>query len=145
MANERTGTIPFLQRIALVGTVVVLVAVGASTSATTAGATASALPFRGHGSIGQAYATGAPPGTHLHVLSGSGANVGSGVVDRLGSLVVRNLAAGPGYRFAEGAGSGARTTAAFSVLSPSSSTPRATGESGTTGASSRRTAPCSSA
>lgn len=125
MANERTGTIPFPQRIALVGTVVVLVAVGASTSATAAGATASTLPFRGHGSIGQAYATGAPPGTHLRVLSGSGATVGSGVVDRLGSLVVRNLPAGPGYRFAEGAGSGARTTAAFSVLSPSSSTPSA--------------------
>jgi hypothetical protein len=46
--------------------------------------------------------------------------VGAGVVDRLGSLVVRNLIPGSGYRFEAGTGAGARTTAAFSVLSRSS-------------------------
>ena len=107
------------------GVVVVLTAVSTLTPAPTAGASSAALAFRGHGSIGQAYVTGAPAGAHLHVLNGNGASVGSGVVDRLGSLVVRNLSAGPGYRFAEGTGSGARTTATFSVLSPSSSTPSA--------------------
>jgi predicted acyl esterase len=97
--------------------------VNALTPTTTAGAAPSALAFRGHGSIGQAYVTGAPVGTHLRVVNSSGASVGSGIVDRLGSLVVRNLAAGPGYHFAQGSGSGTRSTATFSVLSPSSSTP----------------------
>jgi predicted acyl esterase len=97
--------------------------VNALTPTTTAGAAPSALAFRGNGSIGQAYVTGAPVGTHLRVVNSSGASVGSGIVDRLGSLVVRNLAAGPGYHFAQGSGSGTRSTATFSVLSPSSSTP----------------------
>jgi hypothetical protein len=83
------------------------------------------LPFRGHGSIGEAYVTGATPGAHLTVLDAGGTKVGSGVVDRLGSLIVRNLAAGTGYRFAEGTRTGARRTAAFAVLSPSASTPPA--------------------
>ena len=64
--------------------------------------------------------TGAPPGVRLTVVTAAGATVGSGVVDRLGSLIVRNLTAGPGYRFEEGTGPGARRTAAFSVLSTSS-------------------------
>ena len=42
------------------------------------------------------------------------------MVDRLGSLIVRNLTAGPGYRFEEGTGPAARRTAAFAVLSTSS-------------------------
>jgi predicted acyl esterase len=92
-------------------------------------ASPAVLPFQGHGSIGEAYVTEAPPGTHLAVLNASGAKVGSGVVDRLGSLIVRNLTPGPGYRFTEGAGPGARRTAAFSVLSPSS-TPHASFYSG---------------
>ena len=46
------------------------------------------------------------------------------MVDRLGSLIVRNLTPGSGFRFEEGSGSGRRRTPAFSVLS-TSSTPRA--------------------
>ena len=103
----------------------VLTATGLLTSGGGAGGSPAALPFRGQGSIGQAYVTGVPAGTHLRVLNAGGVGVGSGVVDRLGSLVVRNLSPGPGYRFAEGGGSGARTTAPFSVLSPSTSTPNA--------------------
>ena len=94
------------------------------TASALANAPAATLAFQGHGSIGEAYVTGAPPGAHLVVLNASGTKVGSGMVDRLGSLVVRNLTPGPGYRFTEGAGPGARRTAAFSVLSPSS-TPHA--------------------
>ena len=56
----------------------------------------------------------------LTVVTAAGATVGSGVVDRLGSLVVRNLTAGPGYRFEEGTGPGARRTAAFRVLGTTS-------------------------
>jgi len=100
--------------------VVVLAAAGLLMPTAMADASPATLPFPGHGSIGEAYVTGAPPGAHLHVLNGAGTRVGSGVVDRLGSLIVRNLTAGPGYRFAEGSGSGGRRTAAFSVLSPSS-------------------------
>jgi len=54
------------------------------------------------------------------VVNARGAIVGSGVVDKLGSLIVRNLAAGRGDRFEEGSGSGARQTSAFSVLSTTS-------------------------
>ena len=85
-----------------------------------AGGSPAPLAFHGHGSIGQAYVTGAPPGVRLTVVTANGATVGSGVVDRLGSLIVRNLTAGPGYRFEEGTGPGARRTAAFRVLGTSS-------------------------
>jgi uncharacterized protein len=113
-----------LQRVAFVCAVAVLAAT--TSFATGAGASGSRapLPFRGHGSIGQAYVTGAPPGARLNVVTAAGATAGSGVVDRLGSLIVRNLTAGPGYRFEEGTGPGARRTAAFRVLS-TSSTPSA--------------------
>ena len=122
--TERTDTITFLQRVALVCTAVVMTAAGLLLSGGSAGGSPPPLPFRGHGSIGEAYVTGAPPGTRLTVVTAGGATVGSGTVDRLGSLVVRNLAAGPGYRFEERTGSGTRRTAAFSVMS-TSSTPSA--------------------
>ena len=122
-SNERTGPITSLQRLALLPAVVVLAAASLLTPTATAGASPATLPFVGHGSIGEAYVTGAPPGAHLVVLNASGAKVGSGTVDRLGSLVVRNLTPGPGYRFAAGTDSGAHRTAAFSVLSTSSTPP----------------------
>jgi hypothetical protein len=81
------------------------------------GASVAPPPFQGHGSIQEAYVIGAPPGAHLVLVNGAGAEVGAGVVDRLGSLIVRNLTPGGGFRFEEGAGSGRRATAPFSVLS----------------------------
>ena len=54
----------------------------------------AAAPFQGHGSIGEAYALGATPGEHLTLVDGSGSNVGSGVVDSLGGIIIRNLSAG---------------------------------------------------
>lgn len=113
-----------MPRAVLVCTLAILGVAGAMTSPA-AYATPAVLPFAGHGSIGEAYVTGAPAGTHLTVLSPQGRVAGSGVADRLGSLLVRNLPAGPGYRFAEGTGPGARRTAPFPVLSASSSTPSA--------------------
>jgi uncharacterized protein len=107
-------------RVVLTAVVAALATAGAVVPASGAGAASAATPFEGHGSIGEAYVTGATPGTHLTVVNGSGAAAGSGVVDRLGSLIVRNLRPGPGYRFTEGTGSAARRTAAFSVLSTSS-------------------------
>jgi predicted acyl esterase len=109
-----------LQRVAFVCAVTVLAVTSSVAFGAGAGASPAPLPFRGHGSIGQAYATGAPPGVRLTVVTAAGATVGSGVVDRLGSLVVRNLTAGPGYRFEEGTGPDARRTAAFRVLGTSS-------------------------
>jgi predicted acyl esterase len=109
-----------LQRVAFVCAVAVLAATSSLVTGASASGSPAPLPFRGHGSIGQAYVTGAPPGVRLTVVTAAGATKGSGVVDRLGSLIVRNLTAGPGYRFEEGTGPGARRTAAFRVLSTSS-------------------------
>jgi uncharacterized protein len=82
----------------------------------------AAASFQGHGSIGQAYAIGAPPGAHLTLLDRAGSRVGSGVVDSLGGIIVRNVAPGGGYRFEETADPH-RTTASFSVLSSTSVPP----------------------
>ncbi len=92
---------------------------------TQAGASRALTSFRGHGSIEEAYVVGASAGTRLRLVNGAGSVVGSGVVDRLGSLVVRNLTPGSGFRFEQGSGSGTRATAAFSVLSTTGSTPPA--------------------
>ena len=84
-----------------------------------ASATSSSLapaPFGGHGSIGEAYVVGATPGEHLVVENAGGTTVGSGIVDRLGSLIVRNLTPGVGYRFEDTHQSPPRATAPFSVL-----------------------------
>jgi len=82
----------------------------------------AATPFQGHGSIGEAYAIGAKPGEHLTLVNASGSNVGSGVVDSLGGIIIRNLAPGRGYRFEETSGKH-RETASFAVLSASSVPP----------------------
>ncbi|HXP33064.1 MAG TPA: CocE/NonD family hydrolase, partial [Acidimicrobiales bacterium] len=103
---------------ALVGVVLaVIVAAGVLFGVASASSSATApAPFRGHGSIGEAYVLGATPGEHLVVDNVSGTTVGSGVVDRLGSLIVRNLTPGSGYRFEDAHGSPRRATAPFSVL-----------------------------
>jgi predicted acyl esterase len=80
-------------------------------------------PFEGHGSVQEAYVEGATPGTHLDVVNASGVVVGAGVVDRLGSLIVRNLAPGGGYRFDTTSSSSDRASAPFSVLSTHSTPP----------------------
>jgi hypothetical protein len=120
-----TGTIATIQRAALgLCAWVVLIATCCLASNGVASGSPAPLPFQGHGSVEEAYALGATPGSRLTVVNGAGHKVGSGVVDRLGSLIVRNLTPGSGYRFDTGTGANLRTTAAFSVLS-TSSTPRA--------------------
>ena len=81
-------------------------------------ATPPRAAFQGHGSIFQAYELGATPGAHLDLVDGRGKVVGHGVADAYGSLVVRNLPAGPGYRFRTAAAP-VRTTRPFRVLRPS--------------------------
>ncbi|HTT86216.1 MAG TPA: CocE/NonD family hydrolase, partial [Acidimicrobiales bacterium] len=93
---------------------------GATVQPSPPAAAAPTPSFRGHGSIDEAYVVGAPRGAPLTLVNGVGRKVGSGRVDRLGSLIVRNLVPGPGFRFE--ARSGART-APFTVLS-THSTPR---------------------
>jgi uncharacterized protein len=92
----------------------------------TAGSTVAKLPaapFAGHGSIDEAYVVGAPAGERLSVVDSTGKPVGSGVVDKLGGLIVANLTPGSGYRF-ETTTPNKVETAPFSVLS-TSSTPTA--------------------
>ena len=105
---------------------VVVVAVAALVAgllvATTGGTSYAGAPFRAHGSIEEAYVTGAPPGASLRVVDAAGTTVGSGVVSRLGGLVVRNLSPGGGYRFVQ-SGPPARASAPFSVLSVHSAPP----------------------
>jgi predicted acyl esterase len=88
-----------------------------------AGASGVLVGIHGHGSIDEAYILGAPSGARLSVVNGAGRRVGSGVVDSLGSLMVRNLTPGSGYRFEEGSGGQTVSTASFSVLSTTDSTP----------------------
>ena len=85
--------------------------------------------FTGHGSIFQAYVLGAAPGTTVVLANAAGTQVGSGRTDRLGSLIVRNVAAASGYTFRSVSGSKVASTAPFRVLSPSD-TPPATFDSG---------------
>ncbi len=102
----------------------ILVAGGCGTTTGKSGAsgqsTPVAAPFEGHGSIDEAYVLGAKPGEQLTVIDGSGGKVGSGVVDKLGGLIVTDLTPGPGYRFELTSGSKVEATAPFSVLSTSS-------------------------
>lgn len=77
-------------------------------------------PFAGHGSIDEAYVIGAPPGDHLTVVDSSGAHVGSGVVNKLGGLIVTNLSPGSGFRFESITGGKTEATSQFSVLSTDS-------------------------
>lgn len=55
--------------------------------------------FEAQGSIEQAYVTGAEPGARLVVADADGAVAGSGTVNDLGGLIVRDLEPGDGYTF----------------------------------------------
>ena len=114
------GLIAIIQRVAIGAGAAVMLMATLPPPSDAATAASSALSLRGHGSVGEAYVVGATPGVHLTVVNATGTAVGSGVVDRLGSLVVRNLTPGPGFRFEEGAGAGAPRTPPFSVLSATS-------------------------
>ncbi len=109
--------------VARVGSGVAALALLLGVLAAPAGAAPSASPFQGRGGIEEAYVLGAPPGAHLRVVH-DGRVVGSGVVDGLGALLVRNLGPGPGYRF-ETPGAHPELTAPFAVLATHSAMPGA--------------------
>jgi predicted acyl esterase len=109
---------------AALATALALAAVAVGLGAAGAGASGPPLAsFRGSGSIDEAYATDAPAGAHLELVDAGGTDVGSGVVDKLGGIVVRNVAPGSGYRF-ETRGSNPSATTPFAVLSTHSTPPQ---------------------
>ncbi|MGA2835898.1 MAG: CocE/NonD family hydrolase [Acidimicrobiales bacterium] len=92
-------------------------------AAATLPAPTAVAPFSGHGSIGQAYVAGATPGTSLVLADGAGHEVGSGRTDALGSLIVRNVAPGPGYTFRVDRDGVVAATPPFRVLSTTDTPP----------------------
>lgn len=114
---------PTRARRAAVALVCVCVCSAGLVAVASSSAGAALAPFRGHGSIDEAYVVGAPPRDHLRLENGAGRVVGVGVVDRLGSLVVRDLTPGRGFRFEDVTRTTPRVTAPFSVLSTSSAPP----------------------
>jgi uncharacterized protein len=97
-----------------------LVSVTSGCGTTSKTARLALAPFTGHGSIDEAYVVGAPPGKVLTVVDSAGAQVGSGVVDSLGGLIVPNLVPGSGFRFEDVSGGKTEATPPFSVLSTAS-------------------------
>src|SRR5450631_2151089 len=102
----------------------VILAVMSGSAAGTGSAGAQSAPgtvgragFAGHGSIGQAYVLGAPPGANLVLVNADGNRVGGGTVDRLGSLIIRGVSAGAGYSFRSTGCPDPAATAPFRVLS----------------------------
>jgi predicted acyl esterase len=113
--------IPPAKKSAVAITAACLVMLGAcGTSSKPASSGFGTASFVGHGSINEAYATGVTPGEHLVVVDSSGKQVGAGVVDKLGGVVVPNLTPGAGYRFRTTGGAKPLETAPFAVLSTSS-------------------------
>jgi uncharacterized protein len=80
--------------------------------------------FSGHGSIGQAYVDGAVPGSDLLLVDAARHQVGSGRVDRLGALVIRQVTPGAGYTFQTAHQPQVEATAPFRVLSIHDTPPR---------------------
>jgi predicted acyl esterase len=99
----------------------VALVVGASAASA---ATAGSVPagFVGRGSIDQAYELGAPAHRALALVDAAGAVVGRGTTDRYGSLVVYDVAPGPGYVFRTTSGSSGHTEP-FTVLGVHSTPP----------------------
>ncbi|MGD0313747.1 MAG: CocE/NonD family hydrolase [Acidimicrobiales bacterium] len=79
--------------------------------------------FTGHGSIDQAYLLGGTPGSTAVLVDGQGHDVGSGQIDQAGSLIVRDVAPGPGYTFRTAGAGRVASTARFRVLSTSDTPP----------------------
>jgi predicted acyl esterase len=79
--------------------------------------------FTGHGSIDQAYLLGGAPGQRVVLADAAGTEVGSGHVDRLGSLIIRNVTPGAGYTFRSVSSDRVAGTAPFRVLSTSDTPP----------------------
>jgi predicted acyl esterase len=103
--------------LATIAVVIGLVLVASGCGTTPHQASLALATFAGHGSIDEAYVVGAPQGERLNVVDAAGKQVGSGVVDKLGGLIVTNLTPGPGFRFEYVSGGKTEATPPFSVLS----------------------------
>jgi len=65
-------------------------------------AAAHAASFDAHGSVGQVYATGLPPGAQVSLLDSGGQTVATKTANDLGGTLFRNVTPGDGYRVASG-------------------------------------------
>jgi predicted acyl esterase len=105
--------------VAIVATVVVVVGVGVGVTKASSSGSARHPDLRGSGSVDEAWLTGAGPGDHI-TLTRNGTAVGgagsSSTADSLGSLIVRDLTPGSGYRWDDE--STTQITPDFSVLAP---------------------------
>jgi predicted acyl esterase len=80
-------------------------------------------PFTVRESVEQLHVTHAPPGVELEVVDASGARVAVGTTDALGSLMLRELPAGPGYRVRTTSVEPALEAGPFEVMSVAGSQP----------------------
>jgi uncharacterized protein len=112
-----------LRQVALGAAALLCVVIAGGCGASSGSASLAAASFAGHGSIDEAYAVGAKPGTKLTVVDAAGSQVSSGTVDSLGGLVIPNLKPGSGYRFEDLTAQKPYATSPFSVLSTSSTPP----------------------
>jgi predicted acyl esterase len=82
-------------------------------------AAASSSTLQGKGSVDEAWLAGANPGDRITLMqhNSSVSNVANpGTADSLGSLIIRNLTPGPGYRWVDNTTT--QQTSTFSVLAP---------------------------
>lgn len=79
--------------------------------------------YTGHGSIGQAYELGAVPGTKLYLVNSNNQIIGTGIADRLGSLIIRNLPYNQYFTFRSYFDSKVEGTKSFKILSPNDTPP----------------------
>jgi predicted acyl esterase len=115
--------VPTGKRIGAKAIAVLVVVIASLGIGLTVAATSSSTPKRpalaGNGSVDEAWLTGAAPGDHI-TLTKDGTTVSvtgaSDTADSLGSLIVRNLAPGPGYRWDDL--TTAQTTTSFTVPAP---------------------------
>ncbi|MHB8220251.1 MAG: CocE/NonD family hydrolase, partial [Acidimicrobiales bacterium] len=83
-----------------------------------------AAPFTARGSIGDAYEVGATPGEHMTLVNAQDEVVGQGTAtSHFGSLILRTLAAGPGYQLRGDNGHTVAVSPRFSVLGPTTAPP----------------------
>jgi predicted acyl esterase len=99
--------------------VLVVATIGAGISPVVAGAEAATTTLQGRGSVDEAWLTGANPGDHITLMQHRTAvanDANPGTADALGSLIIRDLTPGPGYRWVDT--STGQQTPSFSVLAP---------------------------
>jgi predicted acyl esterase len=108
----------FLITVLIIVSVLGLSQCGSSSSNSAPAITAKAS-FTADGGVDQAYVLGAIPGSKLLLVNSNGQIIGSGIADRLGSLIIRNVQPGSGYSVRYVKGSTVFGTGSFTVLSTS--------------------------